>query len=445
MTRKSGVSALLERVPLSDGAACELVALRRKMRSVGRAEQRPSLESHSETEALCLRYIDRGSQALLTTTDVRPDSIPDLAQHAREIAGVSPQDPHRRLAAPKVEFPPAPEADPRLFTVPSDEIQEKLRDVEEKVLKADPRLKKVVKFHYAEERTETDLVNSLGVDLTKEQTRVSFMAEILAVEGGETEVAWDFQASRFSKDVNVAEVAERVAAHAVRSLGAGPVPSGRYAVVVHPRVGTQLLHLIAEALSAEAVHLGRSFLAGWKGRRIASPLVTLVDDPLLAGGLRSAAFDDEGTPHRSVTAVREGNLEDYFTDVRSASRDRRESNGHGLKESLAAAPSPHPTNFFLKPGVSSVDGLLSAEPVVFHLLDVMGLHMADPVTGEFSLGASGALYERGRFTRSVRGVTVAGTLRECFDKVAAVAEDLTWYGDVGAPSFLVSDVSVSGN
>jgi PmbA protein len=75
----------------------------------------------------------------------------------------------------------------------------------------------------------------------------------------------------------------------------------------------------------------------------------------------------------------------------------------------------------------------------------MGLHMADEVTGEFSLGASGYLYENGRFVHPVRGVTIAGNLKDLLASISLVGDDLTWYGSVGCPTFLLPQLSVSGN
>jgi PmbA protein len=170
----------------------------------------------------------------------------------------------------------------------------------------------------------------------------------------------------------------------------------------------------------------------------------MIDDPLNPNGLESAAFDDEGTPHQICPIVVDGVLKDYFYDIYSAGKDKRETNGHGMKESLGSLPQPSPTNFYIKPGLTSFDELTHSHKKVFLVRDVMGLHMVDPVTGEFSLGASGSLYENGAFSHAVRGVTLAGTFSELLKKVIGVGIDLTWYGSRGTPSLLISSLSVGG-
>jgi PmbA protein len=142
--------------------------------------------------------------------------------------------------------------------------------------------------------------------------------------------------------------------------------------------------------------------------------------------------------------IKEGVLKDYLYDLRTSSKEGKESNGHGFRASLGAQPQPHPTNFYLKPGTETEEALLNSHPKVFYLWDVMGLHMADPITGDFSFGASGLMFERGQLTQAVRGVTIAGRLIEVLKNVVAVGKELVWYEARGTPNFLVSKLTVAG-
>jgi PmbA protein len=105
------------------------------------------------------------------------------------------------------------------------------------------------------------LENNHLLSLNDESSSVSFIVEILAEEKTQTEVAWDFQSQRFAKDLDMKSIAIDSAQSAVHALGGKQIPSGKYAVLFSPRVGTQLLHLVTEALSAEAVQRGRSFFS----------------------------------------------------------------------------------------------------------------------------------------------------------------------------------------
>lgn len=426
------------------GRLCELTYVERESRSIGWAEGEPSVQTHSATEGAAIRVQDgSGGEGVVTTKTLEPARLKELTQTAFDIARTSSKDPHRRMARPAT-YPDEPPMADNLFSETMDTVLERLKEIEKRVLAIDPRLKKVIKFSFSETRARTGLGNTQAVKLVSESTYGSFAAEILAEEAGKTEVAWDYRSHRFPSRIAMDTIAENVASHAVASLGGEAIPSGSYPVLLHPRVGTQLLELLEQALSAEAVQLSRSFLRNLLGAAVASDAVTVVDDPLLPDGVASSAFDDEGTPHRALTPIDRGRLTAYFYDLRSAARAEVQSNGRAVKSGLGAAPHPGATNLYIKPGAASQEQLLSSEDKVFFLHDVMGLHMADPITGEFSLGASGALYENGKRVQTVRGVTIAGTVGGLLKKITAVGNDLTWYGSAGAPSLLVSGLTVAG-
>lgn len=423
----------------------EIYHLQSQTRSVAWADGKPSLNEAALTEGICLRTLEKGRQSTLTTRSIDPGLIPSLSSQGLEMARLTPSDPHRCFFKASQSIPPVYAIDTQCFSQPLDEIHQMLSELEKKVLAVDPRIKKVVKFHLNERRLLKSITGSNSSPQADEISVTSFAAEILAEQKDQTEVAWDFGARRFSNELKISELVLAVAHHAAESLGGQAIPSGKYAVVVHPRVGAQLLDLMAQALSAEAVQRGRSFLRGQKNQPVASALVNLVDDPTLPGGVASEGFDDEGTPHERLSVVSNGELLDYFYDLRSASVDGRPSNGHGMKESLSALPRPAATNFYMQPGTTPVAEMLASESRVFLLREVMGLHMADPITGEFSLGASGSLYENGRYSRPVRGVTIAGTVASMLKGVSAVGPDLTWMGSTGSSSFLLPSVSIAGN
>jgi PmbA protein len=281
------------------------------------------------------------------------------------------------------------------------------------------------------------------VDL--DSTGTGFLVEALAEDAGETQVAWAWTSRRFGRDVDSVSLADEVAESAVRALGAKPLPSGPYTVLIQPRVGVQLMSLLIQALSAEAVQLNRSFLNGEMNKKVVSDKLTFTDDPLRADGVNSTALDDEGVVCRPRAMIDRGVLSSYFYDLRAARRAGVEPTGHGFRPGPASQPGPHATNFYLAPGSVAVDEMIKADKQVFVLHDVMGLHMADPITGEFSLGASGFLYKNGVAAGSVRGVTIAGTVRGLLSNVQAVGSDLTWVGSLGTPSLLVGGVTISGS
>lgn len=437
--------AVLQDAATIAGAESEVTLQTSESRTIGWAEGRPNLNTAAVSRGACLRVLSNGGQGIATTTVPDPEIIRGLSRRALEAARSSGADPHRRLAPPAAHIPSSVPGDANILRRGVDEILAELRELEAAALASDKRLKKVVRLNFSETRFENGVANSRGLCVTGNGTASSVSLELLAEDGESTEAAWDYQAHRQRSRLKMAEVVFETAADALRSLGGKPIATGKYSVVFHPRVGAHLLDLVGGALSAEAVQLGRSFLAGFLGKRAASTVVTLVDDPFLPDGLASSAFDDEGIPHQRLEPIVGGMLTSYFYDLRSAAREGCESNGHASKETLGSAPHPGPTNLFIQPGATTANEMLAADASVFLLKDVMGLHMADPITGEFSLGASGYLYEKGVFIRPVRGVTIAGSLGGVLQSVEAVGNDLRFYGSVGSPSLLVRGLTIAGH
>jgi PmbA protein len=247
------------------------------------------------------------------------------------------------------------------------------------------------------------------------------------------------------EDLDPGAVLADARARLLSSFGAEPLPSGRWPVILSPRVGVDFVGLTGEAVLGDAVFLGRSILHGRLGRRVGSPLVSLWDDGRRPGGVASRRWDAEGAPTRRTGVVRNGVLRAFLYDGLSARRAGARSTGNAVRTGRSAPPAPGITNFFLAPGRLSRRALYAGTPRAFVVWDVIGMHTADAASGDFSVGASGALWEKGRIRRAVRGVTLAGNLLDLWAGVDAVADDLTWPGAVGAPTFRVKELSLGGS
>jgi len=423
----------------------ELCEEKRHSRAAGWSEGRPFLLEEAHKTQSCIRVLKDGGQGLVTTPSLSLKDMPLLLKKGATMANYVPKDPFRQLVKTRYPYPSPIPTDKNLFSTSSGDILIELEEVEKEILKLDPRIKKVIRMVLRLEKSQYSLKNSHELNLDKEHTEASFLVEILAEADNLSEVAWDITSSRFYERLNWRAIAVKAARKAVESLGGRPLPSGAYTVLLPPRVAIQFLSLISVALSAEEVYLGRSFLTNRLNQPIADERVSIQDHPFLEFGVASESFDDEGVPHRIMDVIEDGILKNYFYDLKSALRAERESTGHGFRPSLASPPRPHHTNLFINPGALSQDALLNSSDKVFWVEDVMGLHMADPLTGEFSLGASGSFYERGQFQHPVRGVTLAGQIGELLKNVKGIGTDLSWYGQLGSPSLLVSHVVISGN
>ncbi|HHW45006.1 MAG TPA: TldD/PmbA family protein, partial [Desulfotomaculum sp.] len=235
------------------------------------------------------------------------------------------------------------------------------------------------------------------------------------------------------------------ARRAVRMLGARPVATRRAAVILEPYVATGFLGLLGPGLTAEAVQKNRSPFAGKVGQQVASTMVTVLDDGAMAGGIASAPFDGEGVPTGRTVLIEGGVLKGFLHNTYTAARDGVQSTGNGVRGSFKSTPEVGTTNFFIQPGTVSPEQLIRDTASGLYVTEVMGMHTANPISGDFSVGAAGILIENGQLTRPVRGVAIAGNLLELLNHVDGVAGDLTFFGGRGSPTIRVARMSISGH
>lgn len=319
-----------------------------------------------------------------------------------------------------------------------------LAGVEAKLLALDSRLKKVFRASYRESAGEVAIVNSAGLASEQLATQASVSAACVAEAQGETQVGGSFLASRFYRDLDWEWTIRDAARRTAVLLGGRPIPSGRYPIVFDPAVTAEFLDLIAPALCADQVQKGKSFVAKRLGQPVGSGLVTLVDDGRLPKGLATSAFDDEGVPTQRLVLIDHGTLSQWLYDIATAAQDGVASTGNASRPSFHGAPEPDTSNLFLLPGALAPETIIASTPRGVYAMEVMGSHTVDTVSGEFSLGLVGRRIEEGRLTHAVRGITLAGNLKEFLDRMDAVGQDLRFFGSTGAPTVRVQDLTVGG-
>ena len=197
---------------------------------------------------------------------------------------------------------------------------------------------------------------------------------------------------------------------------------------------------------AENVLKGRSLFAGKVGQRIASDAVTIVDDPRRAGGMRSAPFDGEGIATLTRTLVDGGVLRGYLHSIKTSARTKAAPTGNTRRESYGGPARIAPSNFFIAAGSADPQELRRRADRALDITGLLNLHTVDPISGEFSLGASGVVLERGEPLYPAEGITIAGNLTHLLASIAGVGNDLTFRRPMGlgCPTLLITDISVGG-
>jgi PmbA protein len=271
----------------------------------------------------------------------------------------------------------------------------------------------------------------------------SLQVEAASRRAGDREGSWATGQSRFLAELDPVAVGLDAGRRTVELLGAGPVATGRFDVVLDWRVTTQILELLAPALIGESHLKQTTFLLGRVGERVFSERITITDDGTLPGGPDTQPLDEEGTARGRTVCVQSGRLERLLYDRASAYRAGARSTGNGAG-SPGGSASPSETNLVMAAGVSSPEALVGALKKGLWVREVMGLHTADLVSGDFSVGVSGLWVENGEVVGPISGGTISGNLGELFERVAEVGSDLRFLGTVAAPSVLIEGVELAG-
>ncbi|MFI5346265.1 MAG: TldD/PmbA family protein [Elusimicrobiota bacterium] len=302
---------------------------------------------------------------------------------------------------------------------------------------------RVLRSELAEGRGEVVIANTRGVMARERGGSASVFVSSAAEDKGETQVGDGYRGARRFDALDPVAAGVEASRRALAGVGARRTRAGRRAAIFEPWVAVEFLEVLADLLSAEEVQGGRSLLAGRLGAAVASPLVTLRDDPRRLGGPASSRFDDEGVPTRDKALIEAGVLRELLHDSATAARDGVSSNGCGYRGDWSGTPSPGPSNLFLAPGPLTRESLITGTKDGLLIMEVLGTHMMDPVSGEFSVGVSGLEISAGTVGRPFKGAMLAGNLLDFLSRVDAVADDLIFHGSFGAPTFRVTALDVA--
>ncbi|MHB8169848.1 MAG: TldD/PmbA family protein [Thermoleophilia bacterium] len=285
-----------------------------------------------------------------------------------------------------------------------------------------------VSVGFSDEVSEIQMANSDGELAREERARVRLIARVVAARGGVVQTGYDSVGAHRGMELFSAgaaqQVGETAASKAIVMLDSRPSPSGKMTVVMHRGFGGVLFHeACGHGLEADAVEKGASVFAGRVGERVASELVTLVDDGSIPNEWGSNTFDDEGVPTRRNILIEKGILKGFLYDRLRARNAGVAPTGNGRRQSFRHPPIPRMTNTFIPAGDSTPEQIIAATERGFYAKTLSG-GQVEPATGDFVFGVSeGYLIENGRVSYPLRGATLIGNGFTALRNVDMVAGD----------------------
>ncbi|AKI97172.1 TldD/PmbA family protein [Kosmotoga pacifica] len=327
-------------------------------------------------------------------------------------------------------------------------------ELEKSVLASRPEIFMVPYNGFSHKTSEIYIANSSGMEVYSKSDGGHIFAMALGKRNDSPKSVFYFKVGKKPQDLGLSDITTRISRDMELLFTAKPVKSGKYAVIFRNDAFGSLLSTFSPMFSAKSVQKGFSLLKGRLGEKIASEKLTLIDDPFLEMSPVSRTFDDQGVPTRRKAIIEKGELKTYLYDLKTARIDNRESTGNALKLGNYRVPTSisHFNLVLENEGVSFEDMVKTIERGLV-IIELDGLHSgANPISGDFSLGARGFLVEKGRIVGGVEEITVSGNILNVLKNIVETGNDAKFSmpGMAGfssyafLPSVLVEGVDVAG-
>jgi len=399
----------------------------------------------AETRGVGIRVIVKERLGYAYSADPTWDDVAGTVSRARQNAALATPDEGNALPLPTLVEPLPELFRPGQANLPTGRKVALALDLDRVGSRTDPRVRSLERASYGDAVSEVTIVSTSGIEQAYARTDSWCAVSALAESDGETQTGFALRQGRHIDDLDWLGCAAEAAHRAARLLGARKPPTALIPVVLDPHTAVAFLGVLVGALSAEAVQKGRSLFGSREGQVVASEAVTLVDDGRLLEGPAAAPFDDEGVPTRQTSLIQRGRLAEFLHNTYTARRGGTLSTGNAGRAGYRSPPGVSSTNLVLEPGGLTLPELLAQAEGGVYVQDVTGVHSgANPVSGQFSVGATGLRISGGALGEPLREMTIASTLLDMLAGVSATGAELQFLGSIGTPPVLIRQMTVGG-
>lgn len=395
-------------------------------------QEKVSSASESRSAILTVRVIRQGKIGTSSTND--PSRWKDCFHAAMDSANLASAQPWKGLPDPVLGNPLPLAFDPDMPMDPV-VVQGLLNDLKEGT--SGFRDVKITSGSAEVSRAEITLLNSNGVRYHRPVTSVGVSMETIR----EQSTGYEFDHSVYF-DLDAGRIGEKAAELAYNSYGGKDIATGEYEVVLSPIALAQLLGaVLIPALNGRNVHAGRSRLAGHQGEPVGDTSLSIFDDPFRPRAPGSTLWDAEGVPTEVVHFIREGILESFSYDLKTAYRYAARSTGSAVRGGPGGSPSIGHHNLV----VDGPRGPVLDDPALY-IHDVVGAHTANPMSGDFSVELSNPFMARdGTFEYPVRKAMLSGNAFDMLHEVIRISPETRIVGSMILPSIRLKNQKIIVN
>ncbi|MBO8160820.1 MAG: TldD/PmbA family protein [Thermosipho sp. (in: Bacteria)] len=285
---------------------------------------------------------------------------------------------------------------------------------------------------------EKKMANTLGLNIEAKFDGAFSFAMAISQDTSNHSGFW-FELGKKVEDLNPEAIGKKVCEEALSLLGAKSVKSGKYRVILRHTAFEDMLSLLRSMISAENVQKNMSPLKGKINKKIGSDILNILDVPYHPLSITNRPFDDEGVPTKEKFIIKDGILTTYLHNLKTAKKDNVEPTGNAIGASIS------PINLFIKPGNLTFNELVNKLDEGLIITSVDGMHSgANPISGNFSLGARGYRVKNGKIIGAVEQITISGNFLELLEKIEAIGNDLKASEGILTPSVLVKELDIAG-
>jgi PmbA protein len=391
----------------------------------------------ASTKSLNIELFVNGRYSAQSTSDLRKRSLGEFIANAVGMTKLLAEDPYRSLPDPKY-YEGRSKADLRIldpdYASLTPELRHELvRAVEDACLAAAGDKAVAVIAVGQDSRAESVLMASNGLEAYSAGT--SYVAGARCTvqdEGDRRPMGYNYQASVSKKGLPApVEMGKAAATRALGMLGAKKTQTATLPVIIENRAVPNVLDGLLEAMSGRNIQQKQSFLADKKGQKVASEQLTLIDDPLLAGGLGTRPFDADGFAARPRTMIDAGVLKDFYIDWYYSRK-------LGWEPTTGSS-----SNLIIPPGKRSVGEIMKDLGRGILVTGFIGGN-SNSTTGDASIGIFGRMFENGEIVHAVAEMNIADNHLKFWQRLVEVADDPWVYDSYRTPSLVFNDVVVAG-
>ena len=402
------------------------------------------LLQQSSVQGVGLRVFRDRRMGFLSTTDLRDNVLTELVNRTMALTNAAtPRDENKISEFLSVTQTNLETYDDAIAALRPEDLIRMSKAAEDSAFAQDKRIQTTRDVRCGAATLDVYFSNTYIPRQTYKASVVWLSATPIATQGTQRREGNYTDRKRFLSDLTRPEqIGQLAVERALARLGAGPIPSAKMPVVFSAEAAGAFVGNLFPAFSALNILENRSFLAGKHRQQIASPLVTIIDDGAMRRGLGTRYFDGEGVQTRRTLVVDQGVLRQLLHTGATARRTGASPTGNGIR-SYDTLPAIGPTNFYLD-AVSSTHKLVEEVPNGLYVTGLAGFGV-DIVSGEYSQQVDGQLMEKGKLTRAVESVTVAGRLDEMLLGIDGVGRDLEFRNNIAAPTIRFRELTVGGS